>query len=184
MKCSAPLVEVDDCGPDTQGLGHVCCMETNGTIDNATVVDVTSTNRSDGQPRNETMAHYLNNKRIEKERQTTNLLHKYFKANPEGWKFEDNGNLLKSKDHKRLKALENKVENRRHSQLFAARSNAGGKAKRKGKGYNSANAKSKKRRNKRRRRLEEEERIIKEKENETVMKKLLRKLTDLFKSSP
>ena len=204
VKCQVPLVEVKDCGPDTKRPGHVCCMETNGTIDNATVVDVTSTNKSDGQPRTETIETHLKNKLSVKERQTasrhlTDIQHKYIKAKPEGWKYEDNGNLFKSIDEIRRSAMVSKtragkqtntVGKGRKEHVFEQQSNnplnnqnKGNIQSKKETQNAKANAKKKKRRNTKRKRLQKQlDRITDKKENENVFQNVVNKISDYFKS--
>ena len=148
MKCHASLVVVTDCGPDTQRPGKVCCMETNGTVINATSVDGTNVNI------------------------TYDQLYEHLIGKAEGWRSQDNGRVMRASDQMKTTAIESKIRaskltdkegKSRKNQMIETESNDANISQKKGTmqskkviEHSRAQAKKKKRRNNKRRRLQEQ----------------------------
>ena len=177
MKCQATLVEVEDCGPDTQRLGQVCCMEIISTVHNATIYNRTCVNRTGGKCRIETIDSHAENKLVTTERliQSRNvkkILLEHIMGKTEGWTTEANGRYLKATDQMKKKAIENKIRagkhtdnvgTRRKNQLFETQSDStemnqkkGNVQSKKGIENKRLQAKKRKRRITKRRRLQKQ----------------------------
>ena len=53
-ECPTPFVKVDDCGPETQHPGELCCLITNDTANNGTKTGVPRCNETDESNENRT----------------------------------------------------------------------------------------------------------------------------------
>jgi len=136
---------VEDCGPDTKRPRQVCCMETNATLNNVTILNGINVNRTDGQRRIETIETHFKNIRIMKERQTTRrnvteILYEHLMGETEGCKVEANDKALKSTDQMKTKIMESKlragiltdnVEKRHNKPVFETQRKTTGTAQKK-----------------------------------------------------